>query len=72
MSALLDAAKIMHGVALISHNNPKATLCALDKNLCCGPCDSTKLPPGYIETLEEMGWEWDEDERIWKFYTGHG
>jgi hypothetical protein len=72
MAALEDAAKIMHGVAIIASKNPTATLCALDKNLYCGPGGRGQLTPEQLNSLKELGWEWDAEQDAWGFYTGHG
>jgi len=72
MAALEDAAKIMHGVAIITSKNQTATLCALDKNLYCGPGCKSQLTPEQLTNLKELGWEWDDEQDAWGFYTGHG
>jgi hypothetical protein len=25
-----------------------------------------------VEQLEDLGWEWDEEQSAWGYYTGHG
>lgn len=67
--------QIAGGVEIISRKDPEASLVALDKNLCCsGPIgpNPADLSEAELMALEGFGWEWNDEQDTWEFYTGHG
>lgn len=82
-----SATNILEGVQILQKYNPKATLVALDKAVYCdGPSpddeedeetdddessEGKKMTADVVEQLEDLGWEWDEEQGAWGYYTGH-
>jgi hypothetical protein len=36
------------------------------------PRGKVQLTPEQLNHLKELGWEWDDEQDAWGFYTGHG
>jgi predicted enzyme involved in methoxymalonyl-ACP biosynthesis len=34
--------------------------------------EGKKMTADVVEQLEDLGWEWDEEQSAWGYYTGHG
>jgi hypothetical protein len=34
--------------------------------------EGEKFTAAVVEQLEDLGWEWDEEQGAWGYYTGHG
>ena len=34
--------------------------------------EGKKFTSAIVEQLEDLGWEWDEEQSAWGYYTGHG
>jgi 3-deoxy-D-arabino-heptulosonate 7-phosphate (DAHP) synthase len=64
--------KIEKGVTIIASKASDISLVALDKNLMCGPCSFEEFDNIETEKLEKLGWEYDEEQECFSFYTGHG
>lgn len=34
--------------------------------------EGKKMTADVVEQLEDLGWEWDNEQEAWAYYTGHG
>jgi len=71
--AIKDLIKMLYGANIIASKDPTVTLCALDKNLFCGPgVVESKFSSDELKKMKDLGWSWSEENCAWGFYIGHG
>lgn len=63
------AMEVHSGVLIMQKRG--STLIALNKELSCDGKSKEQLKEDEIKRLEDLGWEWDEELEVWKYYTGH-